>query len=37
MTTIEEKVIEESNSYFERNKDAMTGVDMVSKGAHWGG
>lgn len=34
MMTIYEKVVEESNNYFERNKDAITDVDEASKNAH---
>lgn len=35
--TIEEKVIEESNNYFERNKNAITDADEASKNAHLAG
>ena len=35
--TIEEKVIEESNYYFERNKNAITDADEASKNAHLAG
>ncbi len=35
--TIEEQVIEESNNYFERNKNDITDVDEASKNAHLSG
>lgn len=35
--TIEEKVIEESNNYFERSKNAITDADEVSENAHLAG